>query len=238
MILAAPYLVFATAVGARIFREPRTRLSQIVQQCADQQQARVRACWRWRSASAGAYAQPAWRHIIFTERALEILNDEELAAACHHEIAHLQEPWSFKFFAILYPLHLLGWIFIRPILIHWPGALILLCAIPVIVRRLWTTQQWRIETRADFIAIQHSPQGAFAMALLKTCWATFTPAVLSFGRQTHPDIYDRVLRAGVTPDFPRPAPAQPMTSLGALCMCLAIGFVIAALAHYFKNSVS
>ena len=35
----------------------------------------------------------------------------------------------------------------------------------------------------------------------------------------HPNLYDRLLAAGVTPDFPRPAPAQSMASHGRLLAC-------------------
>lgn len=54
------------------------------------------------------------------------------------------------------------------------------------------------------------------------------PAVEAKGRATHPHLYDRLIAAGVTPDFPRPAPAGSMAwhgivfsaALGMLAMGL------------------
>jgi hypothetical protein len=45
-------------------------------------------------------------------------------------------------------------------------------------------------------------------------------------RTTHPHLYDRILAAGVTPDFPRPAAASSMAWNGVIFSALA-GLVFA-----------
>jgi hypothetical protein len=81
----------------------------------------------------------------------------------------------------------------------------------------------RMEKRADAMAKKHEGEsaGAYARALERLYQLSHTPAVLG-GRRTHPDLYDRLLAAGVTPDYPRPrAPEAPTNTywlLGILAM--------------------
>jgi hypothetical protein len=78
-------------------------------------------------------------------------------------------------------------------------------------------QTWRFqlsrkrEVRADQIAKDNTPESAvYARALLRIYEDSQSPAVTSEENKTHPDLYDRMLAAGVTPDFPRPAASERM----------------------------
>ena len=54
-------------------------------------QVRVRATWELGGMAANALALPVTRELIFTERLLAVCSDEEVAAICAHELAHLTE---------------------------------------------------------------------------------------------------------------------------------------------------
>jgi hypothetical protein len=83
----------------------------------------------------------------------------------------------------------------------------------------------RLETRADAMAKGNEAEtGAYAQALLKLYTDNLLPAVSARKRATHPHLYDRLLAAGVTPDFPRPAPALSMSWNGWVFSLLA-GFL-------------
>ncbi len=67
----------------------------------------------------------------------------------------------------------------------------------------------RMETRADLVATENqSEAGAYASALEKLYRTNQIPAVTP-RKRTHPHLYDRLLAAGITPNYPRPkAPAK------------------------------
>ena len=78
----------------------------------------------------------------------------------------------------------------------------------------------RMEVRADvFGSWLHEEKGIYARALAKLCEANEMPAVMHHKRLPHPHLYDRMLVAGITPDFPRPnRPARWGTWLGVLIL--------------------
>lgn len=62
----------------------------------------------------------------------------------------------------------------------------------------------------------------YARALEKLHEDTLLPAVVAKEHLTHPHLYDRLLAAGVTPDYPRPKPAGSMAWNGLL-VAIALG---------------
>ena len=91
-----------------------------------------------------------------------------------------------------------------PLALMWGmlGATILLIVGLTLSNRL----SLKMEHRADAQATesQVSP-GVYARALEKLYQANLVPAVLRSKRMTHPHLYDRMIQAGVTPDYARPA---------------------------------
>lgn len=89
----------------------------------------------------------------------------------------------------------------------------------------------RMERRADELAFkQQLNEGVYARALEKLYRENQSPAVQVDDRQTHPHLYDRMLAAGITPDFPRPARPQRLTLMGwafliSFGMCIGQAFV-------------
>ena len=86
----------------------------------------------------------------------------------------------------------------------------------------------RMEKRADALARQEQTgDGIYARTLEKLYQANQMPAVMPRGRRTHPHLYDRMLAAGLTPDYPRPAPPGRITLPGWVIIA---GIVVMALA--------
>jgi hypothetical protein len=77
----------------------------------------------------------------------------------------------------------------------------------------WLSQ--RMEKRADELALKEQiNEGVYARALEKLYRENLSPAVNVNNRQTHPHLYDRMIAAGITPDFPRPARPKRLTLIG------------------------
>jgi hypothetical protein len=89
----------------------------------------------------------------------------------------------------------------------------------------------RFEHRADSSAIEAPESSAiYAGALLKLHEFNLTPATLEKRTSTHPDLYDRMIAAGIGPEFPRPLPAARIGWTG-LVFAMALGFLpVSALA--------
>jgi Zn-dependent protease with chaperone function len=89
----------------------------------------------------------------------------------------------------------------------------------------WLSQ--RMEKRADYLALkEQTNEGVYARALEKLYRENLSPAVNVNNRQTHPHLYDRMLAAGITPDFPRPASPKRLTLIGC-AFIFAAGLFIA-----------
>ena len=78
----------------------------------------------------------------------------------------------------------------------------------------------RMEVRADTLACSNEVQdGVFARALIHLSELNLSPAVLPKRMWTHPQVYDRLIAAGITPDFPRPAPPEEKGWHGYIPKC-------------------
>jgi Zn-dependent protease with chaperone function len=139
---------------------------------------------------------------------LERLPDDEVAAICAHELGHLAESKltvSTRVFANL--ALLVPWLFLKPLGHAFGGAgigAIALGSLLTLFGARWFGRQ--LEERADRIAHTNEGEtGTYARALARLYEDNLIPAVLPRRRRTHPDLYDRLLAAGVQPDFPRPA---------------------------------
>ena len=64
--------------------------------------------------------------------------------------------------------------------------------------------------------------GAYARALEKIYRENQLPAVNVNNRQSHPHLYDRLLAAGVIPDYARPARPKGLTWIGRIYVIMAI----------------
>ena len=149
-----------------------------------------------------AVALPLSGVVAFTKTAADEMNDDELHAIALHEIGHLRESaivrWSRPARSVL-------WL---PLSVAFPLlssgrstsliALLIPCMALSFVARIFSR---RHEAEADAESAAHST--AYARALETLHRLAGIPAVIS-KHATHPSLYDRMLAAGVQPDFPRP----------------------------------
>jgi Zn-dependent protease with chaperone function len=166
----------------------------------------VRGVWVLSWPVANAVALPATREVAFSESALAVLDDAELAAVAAHELGHLAEPRPVRVLrqvAVLLWLPIGAWI---PIAQHL-GAFASLLAAGLWYAAFFALQSAgrRLEERADAIARATGGQpGDLARALEKLHRANLAPALTRGGHGSHPDLWERMRAAGVEPAFPKP----------------------------------
>ena len=188
-------------------------LRHLVAQVAARAHIKVRRVWIIRSSSANAFALPHTGEVMFTDRALEILAEDEIAAVTAHELGHLAESrWVFLG-RYLTSLSWLPWVFVRPLWNEFHvGGILVLGGVTWLISYAMGQQSRRLEAQADRTAhITENRDGAFARALSRLHEDSQSPAVLAAHRHSHPSLYDRLLAAGITPSYPRPAPPETTT---------------------------
>jgi Zn-dependent protease with chaperone function len=223
-------------MGAR--SSPPERLVNIARNTAAKMNTSFNELWVVRSHSAQAFAFPAKRALLFTDRLLDVLTDDEISAVCAHELAHLTEARSQYYIRYILWLVFLPWLFTKPLIHNFSiFGFYLLLGITVLVPSIFRRVSHKLEIRADTIAHAHEADpGTYARALAKLYEDNLVPAVNAKKRATHPHLYDRLLAAGVTPDFPRPAAPAPF-SWNGLLLSLALG-VLAAHLLFSKADLS
>jgi Zn-dependent protease with chaperone function len=209
-----------------LFSSPPARLLKIVQETAARTKVQVGHVFLMRTAAAAAYAIPNGAKLLFTRRFLELLSDDEISAVTAHELAHLTETRADHYKRHVIWLIFLPWVLFNPV-IHTLGPMgfFILAAVTIAAPVLFKSVSRQLETRADQMARAHEPApGIYALALLKLYRDQLAPAVNPKQQLTHPDLYDRLLSAGLEPDFPRPMPAQAMAWSGHVCS-VALGII-------------
>lgn len=188
----------------------------------------VRAGWELASPMSNAFALPLTGEVVITRTLLALHPDDEVAAICAHELGHLAESRWVLTGRLVGSLALFPLIFLRPMAHAGHGGLPVLAGavIGLWLFRLWLSR--RMERRADGIAAGHTVEPAlYARALERLYQANQMPAVLPRrSGKTHPDLYDRMLAAGVTPDFPRPAPPRSYTWTSMLLLVSFFGLLV------------
>jgi Zn-dependent protease with chaperone function len=238
--VVAGYLLFYGALHWGLFlkylrwvgllKPANERLQRIVDQIATRTGSQTRATWQLESILALAYAFPTTGDLIFSRRLLEIASDDEISAVAAHELAHLSESKIILAGRLLGSLTLFPMIFVKPLYHNWgaiglAAALLVMLSIMMFARRL----SMRMEKRADTAAVNdQAGEGVYARALEKLYQENLLPAVNAANRATHPHLYDRMLAAGITPDYPRPAKPKRFSPVGTFLYAL-FGFLIGVL---------
>lgn len=215
-------------VWFRLLRPAGAALRALVAEVATELGVRVRATWELRVPYANAVAFITTRELAFTSKLLAIASDGELRAVCAHELGHLGESRWTVFGRVCGSLQFLPLIFLAPMFSRFgPSGLAMAFVAVAIIVVLRARLRRAMEKRADRVASAADTGNAvYAHALEKIYRANHLPAVL--GKRTlrpHPDLYDRMLAAGVTPDYPRPAPPPRIRWSSAALM---VASVIAA----------
>ena len=198
----------------RIFgavKPPDERLAGIVTDAAKRMNLRPHHIWVYTSPIANAMALPMIRGVMFSTRLMEGLTDTQITSVAAHELAHLAEPPRIALLRLIRSMIFFPLIFIRPLAAsgtNGPAFIIWLIFIGVMFVLISTRRMSRVmEIRADAIATMNQGEAAtYAKALERIYEINQMPAVMRGSRQTHPNLYDRMIAAGVTPDFPKPDP--------------------------------
>ncbi len=224
-------LVMRTKPSGGTLAPMRARLEGIAYKVAEESGTPLRHVWLARTPLANAFAFPFLGAVVFTTRAMEVLDDEECEAIMRHEMEHLREPMAVRWLRLLRMMSYFAFVFTLPAVHAWGAAgLLLLCGIVVAIGRLTGWLFRRMEERADRAAVdggEGSP--AYATALAKLHETGRIPAVMPGKRMVHPHLYDRMVQAGVAPDFPRPAAPSRYSGVALLYLLLAAVALVASL---------
>ncbi len=184
------------------------RIGPIIRGVADRMHVPMRRAWILRSNICQAYARMLTREVVFTEAIVEKLSDVQIAAVGAHELTHLNEPRR-----VVLTLAITGALFNQLVLLALViparngqfGWGVAFCILACGARALQHRIRQQMELRADAGASAATQIGsvAYAQALEATARLNQSPAVMSRRtRHIHPNLYDRMLSAGVTPNYP------------------------------------
>ncbi len=216
LMVCWPFVAIGALRWAGIIRPAGERLRDIVAGCSREGGPQVRGLWQASGSVANALALPLSGTLIFYDKLLENLTDQEVAGVCAHELGHLAESGRVLVGRYLGGMAILPLLLIRPASAQWEFAGFLgMLILTILWSRLSRKLVHRMETRADAIAAAHLEDSSiYARALEKIYQLNHLPAVMPGKRGTHPHLYDRMLAAGVEPDFPRPRVPGKYTPLG------------------------
>ena len=215
VLVASLSLLWHRGFGLRLagllgrLEEPSPELTALVARCAAEVGVAPRRLVVLRWARANAFVFPSSGALCFTTGALAVLDDREQYAVCAHELGHLAEGPRVQRLRQAQSLALVPLVAAKAVSATWGmGAGFALGAVVVVL--LVPGQRWRrrLESQADAVAHRHAgeaDEAVYARALERLYAYNLAPAVMGGGR-THPDLYDRMIAAGTTPDFPRPKP--------------------------------
>jgi Zn-dependent protease with chaperone function len=197
----------------RLLKPATNHLNSLVSEVSQKMGVPVRASWIFSTHISNALAFPLTKQLIFTDRLLSTLSDEEIKAVCAHELGHLNEPRKVLLMRLLVSLAFFPLIFVKPLNSvnnDWWSAFMMLLIGVLIMRFIGIRLSRRMEKRADKIAAENMvDKVVYAQALERLYEINQTPAVMPRrATKIHPDLYDRMIAAGVTPDYPKPAPAK------------------------------
>ena len=199
-----------------LFRKPKTspdlRLERLVDEMAAQNGIKPWRVYYGESPIARAAALIYLRSLVFTSRVLDVLDDDELRSIILHELAHLRENIVVCLARLIPVLSLMLITLIHPLMHHFGSAgLFWLFGAVFLLLKLAKRIARRMEHHADDAAIQGAVDAAiYARALEKIYQVNQLPAVMRGNNMVHPHLYDRMLAAGVTPDYSRPQPPGRM----------------------------
>lgn len=151
---------------------------------------------------ANAFALTSLNGVLITTPLLQALNDDELHAVLRHELGHLKEPLAVRagrlvVACLVFSLAPLG-LTLREFVWILPAVIVVL-VVAVLMRRVTRKME---EHADDELGGDHA---TYATALETIYRVNLLPAVLRT-KGTHPDLFDRMTRAGHPPSWPRPEP--------------------------------
>jgi Zn-dependent protease with chaperone function len=226
-----------------ILRPAGDRFREIATRSAERAGIELRSIEQAAVPMVNAFAFVHDRGIGVTDAALAVLDDDELGAVCAHELAHLAEPGWVKAIRLSYGFFwglLVSSLCLLPPMVEslGPQAVLFIFSFGLagllVANGAFLRLTYRMEVRADAQAFRaEEAPGADGRALAKMYERNLVPVVMGAKRRTHPELYDRLVAAGLNPDYPRPdAPPRGPWLAGLLALILgsiAGGFVVSDL---------
>jgi Zn-dependent protease with chaperone function len=204
-----------------LVRKAPAELADLAEAAGERVGVAPRAAWVLEVRASNAFAFPWSGDVGFTRRALQTLDPAQISAILAHELGHLAEPRRVRALRASGTLALVPLLLIRPLSASFGlAAPVLVFAGVVLLTTLVRRVRRAMEVRADEVAHEHEEDpGVYARALESIYRTNGVPPVLS-KRGTHPALYDRMVAAGVEPDYPRPdAPRSTrLAVLPAACL--------------------
>jgi Zn-dependent protease with chaperone function len=216
-----------------MIRPAPANIGRLVQEQADAKGICVNGAWVLDAPSGNAFASVFRNEVGFTSRLLQEHPEPEISAIVAHEFGHLSESRWARAGRLMTAFVLFPFVLLQPAseVYGLRGVAAVLLATIVLV---WFRGRLlrRMELRADKLASDGGIGGeVYAQALARLYETNQIPAVMpKRNRMPHPDLYERMLAAGVTPDFPRPAPAAAQTWTGRLLTLALVGLLGARIA--------
>jgi len=176
-------------------------------------------------AQVNAVALILYRAVAFSKAMVQVMNPDELRAVAAHELAHLLEPRWVRAVRVAHTFAYLP----AALLINYGGnagpvsAVLWICA----VFFGYVQFSRAMERRADRVEHQAiADDQAYMRSMIKLHESNLVPAVMS-RVETHPHLYDRLLSAGIHPEFPRPkAPSSTKVVIAAFVATLLSVFLL------------
>jgi Zn-dependent protease with chaperone function len=202
------------------------RLRALVDSVALRTNARYRRVWLLKNTGSAAFAIPYTGDLLFSQRLITLQRDQEVAAIAAHELAHLSESRLVQAGRLLGSMAITPCLVLKPVLYRW-GPTGILAVFGASWLLFMTARRFsrKLETRADSIGRANEPDaGAYARALAGVHQDNLIPAVMA-RKTTHPDLYDRLVSIGSTPEYPRPA--KPSTfSWQTIVLAVPLGILL------------
>jgi Zn-dependent protease with chaperone function len=181
------------------------RLRTLVDSVSVRAKVPYRRVWLLRNIGSAAFAMPYTGDLIFSERLLNLQTDEEVSAIAAHELGHLSESRLAQSGRLLGSMAIAPCLLLKPVFYAWgaTGMLFLLGGAWLLFMAARRFSR-RLEKRADAIGqANEMDAGAYARALACVHQDNLIPAVMA-RKTTHPDLYDRLVSIGATPEYARP----------------------------------
>lgn len=204
------------------------RLDRISREAGEISGIHPRYLWLADSTIPNAFASPFTGGVGFTTRAMEVLDDEECRGVMIHELAHLTEPRSVRLIRLVGSMSIFVVAFVKPVLEQWGSfGLLGLVIVFLLIQRLLRSTVQRMERRADSAATAMAENSAaYARGIESLYRASHVPAVMPGNKMVHPHLYDRMESAGVTPDYPRPAPPARFSWVSVAFLAMAVAGIM------------
>ncbi|MCB0319667.1 MAG: M48 family metalloprotease [Bdellovibrionales bacterium] len=193
---------------------------------------RVPKTYVLRTTIANAFALQSRNAIGFTEPALRIMSDCVLIGVALHELAHLKEGRGLKALRYLPLAIYIGYAASMTSIQERFGTWIMfggLFLVVFIVRVVASAISKPLEERADE-AVKNEASAEYdkdyANALVKLYEYNNTPAVLPGKHYSHPDLYDRVVKLGLSLDFERPKPPRMIVARLSMVFLIVFTFLV------------